>query len=98
MPVHDWTLFVNRRSLKLEGIYEISLDTNETLINNIISKTECLLGLDSCKTECGRGQTVEVNGTEQTVSSWAAGGRVFVCDPAPVHSCHTGSDVALHSC
>lgn len=101
MLVHDWTLFVYRHSLKVEGIYEVSLDTNETLINNIISKTECLLGRDSCKTglpECGRGQAVEVNGTEWTLSSWTAGGRVFVCDPAPFHSCHTGPDVALHSC
>lgn len=59
MLVHDCTLFVNRRSLKLESIYEVSLDTNETLINNIISKTGCLLSRDSCKTglpECGRGQ------------------------------------------
>ncbi len=49
MLFSDWTLCVNRRSLKLESIYEVSLDSNETLINNIISKTGCLLGCDSCK-------------------------------------------------
>ncbi len=98
MLFSDWTLCVNRRSLKLESICEVSLDSNETLINNIISKTGCLLGCDSCKNGlplCGRGQACR--GGRHRLERWAHD-RVFVCDPAPVHSCHTGPDVALHSC
>lgn len=94
----DCTFCINKRSLKLEDIYEVSLDTNERLINNIISKTGCLLSRDSCKNGlplCGRGQACR--GGQHRLERWAHG-RVFVCDPAPVHSCHTGPDVALHSC
>lgn len=98
MPSRDWTLCVNGRSLKLRGIYEVSFDTNEPLINNIISKTGCLLGRDSCKTglpECGRGQA-SGGGRQRTNGELML--RVCMCDPAPVHSCHSGPDVALHSC
>ncbi len=109
MLFSDWTLCVNRCSLKLEGIYEVSLDSNETLINNIISKTGRLMGRDSCKNGlplCGRGQACRggwhgtgLNGelaclcSIQLLSTAVTQGLTWLYIPAVSYK--TGSDLSL---
>lgn len=89
MLCKDWSLY----GVTVAGIYKVSLDTNETLINNVIPKTLCLLGRGSCKIEAPGPGTGWASGSGRPwpeVRAHGTGvGQMSQGHPAPDHTCYT---------